>query len=117
MVLEGDHEKRLPLDFMRAYGVENVRGGPWCRITDIAEPLELWAARSAVDKIDVAKEKSAAMSVMKLSDISLATFQIGPAQKSKNGTNEWHITLKGTRVHPRFQPVSNALPMRVHTPP
>ena len=108
MVFTGDVEKRITLDLMRKFGHENVRGAGWCRDV-ITEPLELWV-RSVVEPNDHREDKT--MSVSSLANTSLSQWSIGPAQKNKHGTPEYHICLKNTRQHPRIQPVSTSLPLR-----
>ena len=110
-VRDGDWERELTLQLMGRFGHENVRGGPWCRDV-IGEPMELWA-RSTDEQNVLGEHKLTMTSVTTLANTSLSQWAIGPAQKNKHGQNEYHIVLKGTRQHPRVQPVSTSLPLRV----
>lgn len=101
MVRDGDCEKQLTLELMRKFGVQNVRGGPWCTLK---EPQ----VRSTT--IKPVPPTSKPKMTTTLANTSLSGWTIGLAQKNKHGSNEWPILCN--RSHPRLQLTSNQLPLR-----
>jgi len=102
LVRTGDCEKKLTLQLMRVYGIENVRGGPWCTLK---EPN---VRSTTVQPAVVTKLK---MSVTTLAETTPSDWVFTP-QKNKYGQNEFDISLNGTKTHPRVQPCAQKLPMR-----
>ena len=114
LVKPGDCERMLTLRLMQRHGVGRVRGGPWCRVEPIADPIELWLEpRSSGEQEAIAEEKdSPNMSVQTLSQVDLSQWAISAPQKNKHGGNEYHVVISGTRTHPRLQVTSKQLPLR-----
>ena len=108
LIRDGDFEKELTLQAMRAFGVDFVRGGPYTRITP---PKKL---RSFIDETYscIEKENLTNMAVNMLQQSNLNDWCVSDALKNKYNSSEFHIYTKNTKAHPRVQLVSNKLPMR-----
>ena len=88
-VLAGDREKEVTLEYMKKFGYESVRGGPWTQVRSMGKPKELDLFQMATSQI---------------SETKIASWMVQPAQKNSHNALYWPITVhKDSKAHPRVQ--------------
>ena len=98
-VWAGDREREFTIKLMRQYGVERVRGGPWCSTRSTPQVAEL-----LLEEI---------MATQQVNNVNIKDWQFQPAQKNSYGGFFWPITAnKDTKSCPRVQLGNDGVTLR-----
>ena len=101
-IYSGDKERQVTLQYIKTYGLDRVRGGPWCAV-------DLRSMRHSPH----VEEQINPMALSPINTSVIEKWSVGPAQQNIHGGRFWNVlNTDSGKTHPKFQLGGDELSLR-----